>query len=182
MCHRGSSDDVECRDVELEPNAACKTINHEIENAAKDGDGDGGNSEQGAGIGNRGAGPFKVAKLCKAGSCAGHFLVLRPFVPLLWPKRRKEVPERARAPQEKVKNPRGEATKRQGSQVTRFDGGRFLGKPNRTPANPWQRSQRCHSLFIAKSGCSSILNIFWAHDFQCKKVVKTLELKNNVVI
>jgi len=43
MCHRGSADDVECRDVELGPNAACKTINHEIENAAEDGDLYGGN-------------------------------------------------------------------------------------------------------------------------------------------
>jgi len=78
-------------------------------------------------------GRFKVAKLCKAGSCAGHFLVLRPFVPLLWPKRRKEVPERARAPQEKLESPRGEATKREGSQVTRLDGG---SSENGTQTNP----------------------------------------------
>lgn len=83
-------------------NAACETINHEIENAAADDDNDDDDLKSKS-MQSRLLSQFRQAAesgLPSRFPILTH--VLRPFVPLLWPGRRKEVPERARAlPQSK---------------------------------------------------------------------------------
>lgn len=89
-------------------NAACETINHEIENAADDDDDD----LKSKSMQSRLLSQFRQAAESGLPPSTPTSLtlfpiptlthVLRPFVPLLWPGRRKEVPERARAlPQSK---------------------------------------------------------------------------------
>lgn len=91
-------------------NAACETINHEIENAADDDDS--GDDLKSKSMQSRLLSQFRQAAesgLPPSTPTSRTLFpipilthVLRPFVPLLWPGRRKEVPERARAlPQSK---------------------------------------------------------------------------------